>query len=117
MLHGIATSPSGSALCKTPEMACHGQTRYVVIEGLREDTPVQAPQRGGPFILTDQSLPQLLETLNSRTHMAKFIANCFIGVGAAIITYRAIQAALQLRRKRKERYVCLICPKNRCKQH
>ena len=33
--------------------------------------------------------------------MAKFIANCFIGVGAAIITYRAIQAALQLRRKRK----------------
>ena len=92
-------------------------TRDLVITRLREDTPVQAPQRGGPFILTDQSLPQLLETLNSRTHMAKFIANCFIGVGAAIITYRAIQAALQLRRKRKERYVCLNCPKSRCKQH
>ena len=86
-------------------MARYGQTRHLISEGLREDTPVQAPQRGGPFILTDQSQPQLLETLNSRTHMAKFIANCFIGVGAAIITYRAIQAALQLRRKRKERCV------------
>ncbi len=71
---------------------------------MKGDT-VQAPQNGGPFILTDQTLPQLLETLNSRTRATKLIANCFIGVGVAIITFRAIQATLSLIKRRRARYL------------
>ena len=65
---------------------------------------MQAPQNGGPFILTDQTLPQLLETLNSRTQAARFIANCFIGVGVAIVTFRAFQATFSLIKRRRARY-------------
>lgn len=64
---------------------------------------MQAPQKGGPFILTDQSLPQLLESLNSRTRATRFVANCFIGFGTAIVTFRAIQATLQLIKRRRAR--------------
>ena len=42
--------------------------------------------------------------------MAKFVANCFIGVGAAIITYRAIQAALSAQKEKEgEVRAWLVC--------
>lgn len=67
----------------------------------------QAPENGGPFILTKQTLPQLLETLNGRTRAARLIANCFIGVGVAVITYRAIQATFSLIKRRRARYLVI----------
>ena len=66
---------------------------------------MQAPQKGGPFILTKQSLPELIQSLESRACRARFIANCFIGIGAAIITFRAIQATLRLIKRRRARCV------------
>jgi len=72
---------------------------------LIEELPVQAPQNGGPFILTKQSLPELIESLESRARRARFIGSCFIGIGAAIITFRAIQATLRLIKRRRARCV------------
>ena len=65
---------------------------------------MQPPQSGGPFILTDQTLPQLLETLNSRTRATRLVANCFIGIGVAIVTFKAIKATLFLIKARRARY-------------
>ena len=70
-----------------------------------EGGAAQAPQNGGPFILTNQTLPQLLESLNNQTHAARVIANCFIGVGVAIITFKAIQATFSLLKRRRARYL------------
>ncbi len=55
--------------------------------------------------MTDQSLPQLLESLNNRTRMARWLADICICIGAAIFTVQAIRATVNLIKRGRARCV------------
>lgn len=73
-------------------------TRYDLICVLE-----QAPQGGGPFILSYEKLPEIIASLNRVSRTCKLVANCFIGVGTVLITIKVIQGACRFLHRRKMR--------------
>ena len=63
----------------------------------------QAPEGGGPFLVSGERLPEMVASLNRVSTACKVVANLFIGVGSVLIAIKAVRGALSLWQRRKRR--------------
>ncbi|CAL8467759.1 g7297 [Coccomyxa elongata] len=89
----LAASSADTAACKGAMSLGHPHSILVL----------QAPQGGGPFILSYEKLPEIIASLNRVSRTCKLVANCFIGVGTVLITIKVIQGACRFLHRRKIR--------------
>lgn len=62
---------------------------------------LRAPKAGGPFVITERQLPDLIASLKATSATCSYLAKMFATLGAGMLVLSAVQqAALWWRHKR-----------------